>query len=276
MNTNKPCAKQIILPFLNWAGGKRWLVQRYNNLFPTDYKTYIEPFLGSGAVFFSIQPKKSILSDTNSDLVNTYCTIKNDYKRVFKLLKFHHKNHSKHYYYNIRKAKLRSKYSKAARFIYLNRTCWNGLYRVNLKGEFNVPIGTKKNAILGTDNFYVIAKLLNNSKIISTDFQKVIDEAEKNDFLFVDPPYTVKHKNNGFLKYNEILFKWEDQIRLHHSLLRANKRKVKIFLTNACHESIIDLYKNNFDINIVHRKSIISGKTCFRKDCEELIIKNFN
>ncbi|ABW66631.1 DNA adenine methylase [Desulfosudis oleivorans Hxd3] len=251
------------------------MVKRYENLFPSEYRTYIEPFVGSGAVFFHLNPEAAILSDKNKELINSYHAIKKDWRLVYAHLKNHNKNHSKDYYYKIRGSKPRSEFTKAARLIYLNRTCWNGLYRVNCKGEFNVPIGTKTNVILDTDNFHLISVTLSNTELLSDDFQNVIDKAQTDDFLFVDPPYTVKHKNNGFLKYNETLFSWEDQVRLKESLLQANSRKAKILLTNANHKSIINLYKNYFNIRTLTRKSIIAGQPRFRNNCEELVATNY-
>lgn len=263
-----------ITPFLKWAGGKRWLVNNYSDLFHKDYNRYIEPFIGSGAVFFHLRPKKAIIADLNKDLINTYLVIKNDWQKLFKYLKVHQKKHSNEYYYEMRSLHYSDKIKEAAKFIYLNRTCWNGLYRVNLEGEFNVPIGTKENVILGTDNFELISNQLRKVKILNYDFQRIVDMSDKDDFLFVDPPYTVQHNNNGFLKYNEKLFHWDDQVRLRDSLMKAKKRGVKIVLTNADHPSILNLYESDFDIIRVNRISKIAAKAEFRNSCNELIIRS--
>ena len=185
-------------------------------------------YFGSGAVFFALRPKSSILSDVNKELIETYLAIKNDWDRVFNVLKIHHKNHNAKYYYKIRNSKPKTLFSRAARFIYLNRTCWNGLYRVNLKGEFNVPIGTKTAVLLETDDF-VVSQLLQNAQLIHNDFEVIVDQAEDGDLLFVDPPYTVKHSDNGFIKYNEELFHWDDQVRLSKCLNRAKDEGQKLF-----------------------------------------------
>lgn len=262
-------------PFLKWAGGKRWFVQNYSHFFPKKYNRYIEPFLGSGAVFFHLQPQNSILADSNSELITTYQAVKYDWTSVYKKLRIHHHNHSSQYYYRLRSSRPRENYSRAARLIYLNRTCWNGLYRVNLKGEFNVPKGTKQKVILDTDNFENYSRVLKNTKLLVSDFERIIDCAERNDFLFVDPPYTVKHQNNGFIKYNEKLFCWEDQVRLKNTLLRAKKRGAKIITTNAYNKHIVDLYKKDFKTEKLIRISIISGKITSRKMAEELIAISF-
>jgi DNA adenine methylase len=260
------------IPFLKWAGGKRWLVSSYSHVFPKCFNNYYEPFLGSGSVFFKLKPKVAVLSDTNAELIDTYYAIKHDWQKVVSLLKRHHNKHCRDYYYLMRSIKPRNMYSKAARLIYLNRTCWNGLYRVNLDGIFNVPIGTKSNVIYDSDDFESISSLLQNVVLRNQDFEKVIDQSVKGDLVFVDPPYTVKHKNNGFLKYNEKLFSWDDQIRLRDCLLRAIKRGVIIISTNAAHESILSLYQGDFSISYLSRKSLISSDSTKRTTCYELLI----
>lgn len=261
-----------IKPFLKWAGGKRWLIAKHSHLFPKKFETYREPFLGSGAIFFHLQPIKSVLADLNSNLIQTYAAIKDDWEQVFKHLMTHHKNHDSDYYYKIRQQKTLNPYTSAAKLIYLNKTCWNGLYRVNLKGEFNVPIGTKTRVIHEDDCYDDIAKLLKNADLLHTDFEAVIDAAQKGDFLFVDPPYTVRHNYNGFVKYNEHLFAWEDQVRLKDALIRAETRGVKFLMTNACHESLKALYADDFEMEAVERSSVISGSNSGRGNYEELLI----
>ena len=192
----------MVQPFLKWAGGKRWLVQNHSDLFPNKFNRYIEPFLGSAAVFFHLQPNEAILSDANGRLIETYQSIKENYKLVEKYLRQHQRAHSNEHYYETRAKLFHSKFTRAAQFIYLNRTCWNGLYRENKKGIFNVPIGTKTNVLLRTDDFAAVSNILNNATLKNQDFEKTISLAEEGDFIFVDPPYTVAHNNNGFVKYN--------------------------------------------------------------------------
>ncbi|MDX1810275.1 MAG: Dam family site-specific DNA-(adenine-N6)-methyltransferase [Sulfurospirillaceae bacterium] len=266
MNTN-------LVPFLKWAGGKRWLTVNYANLFPEKFNNYIEPFVGGGAVYFNKNPKQAIISDMNTDLINTYKAIQEDWGKVEKLLIKYHTKHNRDFYYYMRSKKTKSIFTSAAKFIYLNRTCWNGLYRVNKKGEFNVPIGTKTNVILNSDNFQEISNRLKNTKILNLDFEQTIAMAKEDDFLFVDPPYTVKHDNNGFVKYNEVLFEWSDQERLHHILLEAKLRGVKIMLTNAHHQSIRELYEKDFHITTVERHSVIAGNANARGKSKEYLIQ---
>lgn len=268
------CEKKLnLLPFLKWAGGKRWLVHTNVKYIPEKYNRYIEPFLGGGAIFFSLPEKESILSDINAELITTYNAIKNDWNKVEVELEWHSKKHCDEYYYKVRSSKPISPHKKAARFIYLNRTCWNGLYRVNLKGEFNVPRGTKDSVLLSTDNFESISKCLSKCEILCQDFERTIRMARKNDFIFVDPPYTVNHNLNGFIKYNEKIFSWNDQIRLRDVLLEATNRGVLITMTNADHQSIRELYKNHGIIEKVSRSSVISGNPRYRNITTEIVIK---
>ena len=180
--------------------------------------------------------------------------------------------HNYDYYYYIRKQNFENIYTKAAQFIYLNRTCWNGLYRVNLKGKFNVPKGTKDGVILKSDDFELVSKKLKNIKLVDYDFEKVINMAREDDFLFIDPPYTVRHDNNGFVKYNKHLFSWGDQERLYKSLVRAVSKGAKVMATNAHHPSILKLYKKRFKIVTLHRHSVISGKNAARSKSQEYLI----
>ncbi len=259
-------------PFLKWAGGKRWLLRNENVKFPSSYNRYIEAFVGSASLFFTLSPKKGILSDKNPWLINTYKAIKEDWKKVFSRLKVHALRHNRDYYYFIRNQESKNIYVQAAKLIYLNRTCWNGLFRVNLKGEFNVPKGTKDSVILKSDDFELVSKKLKNINLYDCDFGKVINMAREDDFLFIDPPYTVRHDNNGFVKYNKHLFSWSDQERLHESLVRAVSKGAKVMATNAHHPSILKLYKERFKIVTLHRHSVISGNNNARSRCKEYLI----
>ena len=220
-----------------------------------------------------MQPSISVIADVNKELIDTYKAIQSDWKKVYLSLRKHAKLHSKEYYYHVRSSNPRTLHSRASKFIYLNRTCWNGLYRVNLKGQFNVPIGTKDSVILDTDNFELISEKLKYSKIICQDFKETIRQSEKGDFVYIDPPYTVKHNNNGFIKYNENIFSWDDQIRLRDSVLEGVEKGVMFTISNANHESILELYKDLGDILYVNRNSIISGKSKFRGKTSELLIR---
>lgn len=260
-------------PFLKWPGGKRWLLRSHRQLFPEIRGRYFEPFLGSAAAFFSLIPKLATLSDINSDLIHVFITIRDHPLKVFNALRRHHSNHCEEYYYDLRGQHARTNIEKAARFLYLNRTCWNGLYRVNTRGKFNVPIGTKTNVILPTDDFRMLAEILKRATIKCSDFELIIDRANKGDFVFVDPPYTVKHSQNGFLKYNERLFSWQDQLRLRDCLLRAKTRGVTALMTNAAHKSVIDLYSDIGRVYHLGRHSVLSGEAVHRGPVEEVAIR---
>lgn len=260
------------LPFLKWAGGKRWLVKNYKEFFPKKYNAYIEPFLGSGSVFFHMHPTKAILSDVNSELITTYKVIQNSWQEVIEQLKIHQIHHSKEYYYTIRAQEPINDIDIASRMLYLNRTCFNAIYRVNKNGKFNVPIGTKNNVLLDTDNFKTLSTFLKNATILNTDFESTLLKAKDGDFVYVDPPYTVKHNDNGFVKYNENLFSWDDQIRLMKACAAAKERGAKIMISNADHESIHDIYQGFGQIEIVNRHSVIAASSDKRKRTTEVLI----
>jgi DNA adenine methylase len=262
-----------LTPILKWAGGKRWLFGRNENLFPDYYHRLVEPFAGGAAVFFHLAPARAWLNDINVDLVDTYKAIAEDWEGVVRLLRIYHSKHSTDFYYLIRASEPRSLTGRAAKFIYLNRTCFNGLYRVNLKGEFNVPIGTKTAVLMPDDDFPAVSDRLKKAKLTTWDFEKVIDEAEETDFIFADPPYTVRHNINGFIKYNEKLFSWADQVRLRDALLRASGRGVHVVLSNADHESIHELYRGCQEMKVATRQSVMAASSGNRKVTTELLIR---
>ncbi len=248
-------------------------MQRHADFIPKNFRRYIEPFLGGGSVFFYLQPTSSLLGDTNPDLIAAYSGIKENWEEVVKSLQYHSSQHSDEYFYLIRGSHPTDVIQRASRMIYLNRTCFNGIYRVNLRGEFNVPRGTKDSVLLTSDRFDQIAKLLEGADIRSADFEILIDEAQADDFIFADPPYTVRHNFNGFVKYNEKLFSWQDQERLAKALIRAKNRGVHILSTNANHSSIRELYEDcGFNLNTTSRFSSISASSKHRKQFDEMII----
>ncbi|HDS1523293.1 TPA: Dam family site-specific DNA-(adenine-N6)-methyltransferase [Stenotrophomonas maltophilia] len=262
-------------PFLKWPGGKRWFVLKHIQMMPTSFNTYVEAFAGSASVFFALRPKQSILCDSNEELISTYRAIKWRPNQVDSALRRHAENHSDAYYYDVRAQRPTGLIEVAARMIYLNRTCFNGIYRVNKKGEFNVPRGSKDAVMLATDNFSAVARALRHSELISGDFSLAVNRASANDLVFADPPYTVQHNNNGFIKYNEKIFSWDDQIRLAMSLQAASRRGAMIVATNANHKSLRELYADlGFTCATTSRFSAISGTGSDRGQYEELIITN--
>ncbi len=261
-----------VLPFLKWAGGKRWFAREYSTFLPSTFNRYVEPFAGSAAVFFHLRPRPALLSDVNAELVGVYCAIKERPDLIARYLARHQAAHSKDHYYRVRATSYRSSYARAARTIYLNRTCWNALYRVNQAGQFNVPIGTKTRVCLPSDDFVAVAALLSGVEIRHSDFEPVVTEARKGDFVFVDPPYTVKHNLNGFLKYNEQIFRWEDQERLRGAVEKAVRRGAQVLVMNADHESVRDLYRGFRQVK-VERTSVIAASREHRGRQTELAIQ---
>ncbi|WP_205961711.1 DNA adenine methylase [Pararhodobacter oceanensis] len=258
-------------PFIKWVGGKRWLVANRDFNFPTFTGRYVEPFLGGGAVFFHLQPKQSILADLNPKLIETYQAIRDDWRRCESELYRLQKLHSKEFYYEERSRVRRTPHTRAAQFLYLNRTCWNGLYRENLKGQFNVPIGTKDRVIFEDESFEKISEALGSVEIYCKDFEDTISMAVAGDLVFADPPYTTAHNLNGFVKYNQNIFSWADQIRLKESLMEAVNRGVKVVMTNADHESIHNLYDGLGVYASLNRASVVAGNSNYRSVTSEAV-----
>lgn len=266
----------IVQPFLKWPGGKRWLIANHSRLLVKESRRYIEPFLGSGAVFFHLCPEGSLLSDSNAELIETYVAIRDYPGVVLKHLRMHQERHCKEHYYATRSKQPRTAATRAARFLYLNRTCFNGLYRVNLKGQFNVPMGTKSSVFLPTDNFFLVSEILANSRIEVRDFETALANAHEGDFVYLDPPYTVKHNVNNFIKYNENIFSWADQVRLAKAARGAAKRGAHVMISNADHASLRELYGDSLWVQLsLPRFSRLASASKFRRSTTELVISNF-
>lgn len=268
---------QIIKPFLRWAGGKNWFRKHIDEYLPETFNNYYEPFLGGGSIFFYLKSKGLIknnayLSDSNPELINTYEIIKNNLSDLIPILK-QHKN-SEEEYYVMRKQIFDNPIEKAAQFIFLNKTSFNGLYRVNQKGEYNVPYGNRNlNQLYDYDHLEVISNSFDNTFFSCEDFKISCNKVENNDFIFIDPPYTVAHENNGFVQYNQSIFSWENQIQLSQITSVLNDKGAKFLVTNALHNSIKELYVigNQFPIS---RSSTIGGKGAKRTNFNEIIITN--
>lgn len=264
-------------PFLKWPGGKRWFVANYHQIFPQEYNTYFEPFLGGGSVFFYLMPQQATISDINRDLINTYHVMSNNPGRLRTLLEAHQENHNTEYYYNVRNTVPNNAIARAARFLYLNRTCFNGMYRVNRNGDFNVPIGTREHFVDDVEMFEEYSRVLRHAHIRSQDFVETIHGAGKGDLIFADPPYTIAHDQNSFIKYNERLFSWRDQTRLMNALIRARDRGAIIVATNALYPLLEKMYRENgFYTHTLSRFSSISGNADGRRRQEELLITSYH
>lgn len=263
-------------PFLRWAGGKNWLVKNINNYLPNDgFNNYIEPFLGGGSIFFHLAPQKAILSDLNNELIDTYYALKNNVNEIIdELSKF---RNSEEFYYHIRGKKFNSEIKNAARFIYLNQTSFNGIYRVNLKGEYNVPFGHRKKEFLQPDNLLKASKSLQFAELKTRDFFDSINDIQQNDLVFLDPPYTVTHNNNGFIKYNAKLFDLNAQYKLSDFIDGLVEIGAYYILTNAAHLEVKKIFSrpNNYMIE-TSRASLVGGTMAKRGKYSELIFTNIN
>jgi DNA adenine methylase len=262
-------------PFLKWAGGKRWLSQHAERLVPLKFGHYREPFVGGGAMFFALAPTRGVLSDINEDLICCYRQIKYNWQKVEAGLRHYAGKHSSEFYYLVRSMAPRSELKKAVRFLYLNRSCFNGIYRVNQFGEFNVPKGSKDRIIFPYDDFRRVSEDLKGIDLRVCDFEDVINDSKSGDFIFCDPPYTVTHNNNGFIRYNDRLFAWEDQVRLCNALKSADRRGVHFLLTNANHLVVRNLYEKDFRIETLVRASVIAADNENRGKFDEIIVTNY-
>lgn len=259
-------------PFLKWPGGKRWAAQRIAELVKARLRgRYFEPFLGGGAVFFALQPPHATLSDINGDLVNTYVQVRDNSRHIVKLLKT--MKVTKRDYYRVRRSEPEGLVERATRFLYLNRTAFAGMYRVNQSGRFNVPYGggDRTPECLWTSSLLKEGSLaLRNVELLQSDFEAVIERAANGDVVYCDPTYTVAHDNNGFVRYNERNFSWEDQQRLSEAAKRAAGRGATVIVSNAFHESIRVLYSPH-EGERLERRSLISPNTVARRTVNEYL-----
>lgn len=263
------------VPFLRWAGGKRWLIKHIDGFLPKEgFNNYHEPFLGGGAIFFNLAHSNvSFLNDLNPELIDTYSCIKEDVEKVIEHLKTF--ENSKEFYYKLRAQKLNTDYEKAAKFIYLNQTSFNGIYRVNLKGEYNVPYGFRKKNFLEEETLKNASYRLAKAELSGVDFLETIGNIKENDLVFLDPPYTITHNDNGFFKYNAKLFSEEDQHKLSEMINVIKKKKAYYILTNAAHDEIKKIFNKKGDTMIeLKRASLIGGRNAKRDKYEEIIVTN--
>jgi DNA adenine methylase len=282
-----------VKPFLKWAGGKTQVLEKIAIELPLNINRYFEPFLGGGAVLFYIlqkyNPKEIIVSDINLDLINTYNVIKNNVYELISFLDIYKKQHSEKFYYSIRglespiTKKLKIKVLKdsnfnniesAARFIYLNKTCFNGLYRVNKKNKFNVPLGKYKNPeIYNKKNLLEISKLLQNVELKCFSYEKIKNLIKKDDFIYIDPPYD-QINNNSFTTYTEFNFTRKDQKELKIFVDLLNKNKCNFILSNSSTNFIKNLYKK-YKIKEIDARRMINSNSSKRGNIKEILIKNY-
>jgi DNA adenine methylase len=256
-------------PLLKWPGGKRLLMDHILPLIPKRFTTYVEPFVGGGAVFFALRPRAAILSDTDRALIECYSQVRDNPRDVIRALQ--RLRNSSDEYYRIRSSRPRTPATAAARLIYLTNLSFNGIYRLNFSGEFNVPYG-RRHHLRPAPPIKVrnISAALKSATLVCADFEAVVARAGKGDVVYLDPPYTVAHSNNGFIRYNARLFSWRDQERLAASAHGASDRGAVVIISNADHPSVRELYRR-FDVITVQRRSTIAAKPEDRKAVTECI-----
>jgi DNA adenine methylase len=260
-------------PFLRWAGGKRWLIKQLHNYLPVSgFNQYHEPFIGGGSIFFHLQPKKAFISDLNKELINAYIAVQQDVELVIGFLK-DFKN-TEEGYYQIRSFKFDDFFQEAARFIYLNQTSFNGIYRVNLNGEYNVPYGKRHNFQFNYNNLRNASLNLKNVNFSSGDFSNIMQNVKKGDLVFLDPPYTVTHNSNGFIQYNQKIFSLSEQYRLSEMIDKIKNIGAYYILTNAAHPEVKNIFQKDDAFFEVSRASTIGGTGSKRGKYAELIMTN--
>lgn len=271
-------------PFVKWAGGKRQIIDKLLELVPYEFDTYYEPFIGGGALLFELSPEKAVINDYNAELMNVYECIKDadKYKKMCSELNHHEANHSEEYYYEIRnKDRDKSKFNKmadykrAARTIYLNKACFNGLYRVNSKNEFNVPFNRKEKVnTYDRENLGIIHSYLNfnNITLLNTDFEDSVKDAKKGDFIYFDPPYD--SDTETFTSYTDEGFGKEEQKRLADVFKDLDKRGCYVMLSNHNTKLVNELYKD-YNIHVIEAKRNINSNGKKRGKVEEVIVTNF-
>ena len=273
-------------PFVKWVGGKRQLMQDLENNFPKQFSTYHEPFLGGGAVMFNLLTKKPQLScnvsDFNSDLILAYVTIRDKLEKLIESLETHSKNYHKNsteYYYEVRKQEPKQQIEKVSRLLFLNKTCFNGLYRVNKKGQFNVPLGRYTNPnIVNKENLTAVSKILQSKKIkISCrDFEAVLGDAKKGDLVYFDPPYQPVSSTANFTSYTHRDFTEDDLERLAKLADQLHSKGCYVLLSNSNSKTVKDFFsKKYWKISSINVNRAINSNAQKRTGHKEIIIKNY-
>lgn len=273
-------------PFIKWVGGKRGLLSQIIPLIPKEFNNYFEPFVGGGAMFFELyslgllKSKNVYLFDINSELINAYNVVKNNPVELIENLNKFKKKHSKEFYYEIRALDREENFLKksdifrATRFIYLNKTCFNGLYRVNSKGYHNVPIGSYKNPNICDELvIYNASEALQNAIILNTSYKDVMLHASKNDFIYFDPPYYPLTVTSSFTSYSEFEFLDKEQKELFDVFEELDKKECKVVQSNSDTDFIKDLYQE-FSLDNMQANRFINSKSSGRGKISELLIRN--
>jgi DNA adenine methylase len=265
-------------PFLKWAGGKAQLLAQIAPYLPANYRTYFEPFLGGGAVFFYLRPQKAVLADLNPDLVNTFLVVRDSPAALMEALDRHGEHRgSKDYYYAVRKqeASSLSPVDRAARTVFLNKTCFNGLYRVNSRGEFNVPWGDYSNPKLyDPKNILAASAQLQGKDILLADYRVACARAREGDFVYFDPPYHPVSVTSGFTSYTKEEFGDREQAALAQMLRRLDRRGCFVMLSNSPTPFVRSLYEG-FEIKVLKATRAINSKGTKRGAVDELLVTNY-
>ncbi|MEX2681019.1 MAG: DNA adenine methylase [Candidatus Sigynarchaeota archaeon] len=266
-------------PFMKWAGGKRQLLGQFDPFIPAKFNKYIEPFVGGGAMFFYLLPERAVLMDINPELINIYKVIQHDVDALIASLKRHENDET--YYYKMRDIDLDkdafaawTDVEKASRNIYMNHVCYNGLYRVNSEGHFNVPFGDYKNPILcDEENLRAINKALKGIELHVASFEKCLEYAEKGDFIYLDPPYVPLSLTASFTGYTKESFGPDDQRKLLAVMKELDRRGCKVLLSNSYCDFVLDLYKD-FKIETIMANRAINSVGSKRGKIKEVLIRN--
>ncbi|WP_245336274.1 MULTISPECIES: DNA adenine methylase [unclassified Staphylococcus] len=273
----------ILQPILKWVGGKRQLIKEISPLIPRNISTYVEPFVGGGAVLFNVQPKRAIINDLNEELINTYRVIKNYPEELIQKLMYHNENNNEEYFYKLRALDRDVKYknigeiSRAARIIYLNKTCYNGLYRVNSSGFFNTPYGKYKSPnIVNETMIRAMTNYFNSSnvKILNGDYKLALKGLRKGSFVYFDPPYVPISTSSSFTGYTEQGFGLDDQLDLKKECDKLNAKGIKFLLSNSDTPFIRELYAD-YNIKTVQAKRAINSNASKRGDINEVLVYNY-
>lgn len=281
----KQVKNMCMSPVVKWAGGKRQILEKLKANLPEKFNNYFEPFIGGGALLFDLAPKNATINDVNQELLAIYTCLKDDelYRLMLEELDKHEKNHSEEYYYHVRewdrdpRFELEPLWKRAARAIYLNKSCFNGLYRVNAKGYFNVPSAKKEHVVTYSKaNMEEIHEYFKNDNvtILSGDFVEATRNAHEGDFVYFDPPYDSWEDKESFTAYSKFDFNKDDQRRLADCFKDLTNRGVKCMLSNHNTAYINELY-NGFNIQIIKAKRMINANAAGRGAVEEVIITNY-
>ncbi len=272
-------------PFLKWVGGKRQLLEDLRRAVEAAgaFGRYHEPFVGGGALFFDLHRRRALgnkyayLSDNNANLIDAYRGVKKHVEEVIERLEVHKAAHGKEYYYEVRAAVPEGLADRAARIIYLNKTCFNGLYRENSKGEFNVPMGKYKNPpICDAANLREVSSALKRTKVEQRPFATVLERAEPGDFVYFDPPYHPTSRTANFTAYDKGGFGEDGQRELAKVFTELTERSVKVLLSNSKTSFILKLYKDRrFKVDTVHATRLVNSRADRRGAVEEVLVRNY-